>query len=116
MPLNHEEFRSHIKSLLSAIEQASQAVGNYTWMSAATNVATLKQLIEAQKNSAAIHETDKTSFQILLREIDQAVRLDFFTDTIAAALNDRASIQAQFVALDPILGDHISRTFAGARR
>jgi hypothetical protein len=109
MALDHEEHRNLIASGLSTIvERLDQVVGNSTWRSAATNVATLKAAMDAQAapSNIAIHEIDKAGFQTAKRNLDTMVSIGVIDDADIASMNDLATSRAQFEEDDQTLTAH----------
>lgn len=102
--LAHEEYRPNVgRGLRDIVLKLDQVVGNSTWRSTATDSTSLKNLIRAQQNSAAIHECEKTQFEIAIRRIDEMVRQGILDNADIAAMNDLATSRGVFEAEDATL-------------
>jgi len=104
--LAHEEWRSRTGvGLRRIVLTLDQVVGNSTWRSTATDPASLKQLMlnQASPTNFAIHEVDKTQFQVAIRQVDEMVRLGILDSADIAAMNDLATSRKVFEDEDQTL-------------
>lgn len=113
MPLEHEEWRSHIASGLSlCCNQLINYTGSGTYQSGSTSRATWVAANNAQEASAAIHETDKSLFQQANRYQQNLSAMGIYDDSDIAASNDTASWRTQFTEDDASL----PAAYTGGRR
>ena len=104
--LAHEEYRNHVaKGLREIVIQLDSVVGNSSWRSTAADAASLQNLMRQQAlpSNIAIHEVDKTRFQIAIRKVDEMVRLGILDAADIQSMNDLPTSRVVFESEDATL-------------